>query len=186
MMMMEGSRSRSGSALVNGDVSNTNTTQRKSNTRRMLKLAASSILSISSFAVMMLWDSGSSSSNDHDSAINMLHRQLSSLQLQQYLDPKSINIRPGLRMESKWPETCHLQLEAQMKEFQKQWIKDGVPILNDLVVVGEMYYAIFLVDGIIGNGARGHYLVRSNIQPNSIAVYHDNRSNIFSPIFSIL
>ena len=135
-MMMHGSRS--GSALVSGDVVNTNTTQ-KSNTRRMLNLTAS-ILSISSFAIMMLWGSGSS--NDYDSTVNMLHRQLWSLQLQQFIDPKTINIRPGLRKENKWPETCSLQLEAHMKEFQKQWIKDGVPILNDLVVVGEMYYAI--------------------------------------------
>lgn len=53
---------------------------------------------------------------------------------------------------------CSLELEAHMKKAQKKWIKDEVPVLNDLVVVDEMYYAVFNVDGRIGNGIKGHYL----------------------------
>ena len=83
MMMMIGG-SRSDSALVSGDVANTNTTP------RMLKSTAS-ILSIT-FVMMMFWGGGSS--NDYDSTATTLQRQLSSLQ--QFMDPKSTNLRSDL------------------------------------------------------------------------------------------
>jgi hypothetical protein len=78
-MMMGGSRSDS--ALVSGEVAHTNTTS------RMLKSTAS-ILSIT-FVMMMFWGSGSS--NDYDSTATTLQRHLSSLQ--QFMDPKSTNLR---------------------------------------------------------------------------------------------
>jgi len=88
-MMMGGSRS--GSAF-SGDAANNSTQKSNSNTPRMLKFTAS-ILSIS-FVMMVFWNSASIN-NDYDSTDTTLHRQLSSLQ--QFMDPKSTNLRTGLQ-----------------------------------------------------------------------------------------
>ena len=60
-----------------------------SNSWRMLKLTAS-ILSIL-FVMMILWSNGGSNDNDIDSTATTMPRQLSSLQ--QFMDPKSTNLR---------------------------------------------------------------------------------------------
>ena len=54
---------------------------------------------------------------------------------------------------------CSVMLEAHLQPLQKQWYEDSVPILHDLVVVEDFYYAIFNVDGQVGNGKAGRYQV---------------------------
>ena len=119
-MMMTGG-SRSGSA-------NTNTTQ-KNNRFRMLKLTAS-ILSISSFAIIVIfWNSNS---NDDGSTTNTLQRQLSSLQ--QFMDPKSTNLRSeivgggggGVMMNQQTTNTINNQ-----HGDPKCHPHDGIPITRD-------------------------------------------------------
>ena len=79
-----------------------------SNTPRMLKFTAS-ILFIS-FAMMILWSNGSND-NDYDFTDTALHRQLSSLQ--QFMDPKSTNLRTGLQSED---EQAKKLLEEQVMQ----------------------------------------------------------------------
>jgi len=116
-MMMGGSKS--GSAF-SGDVANTNTTQKSnSNTPRMLKFTAS-ILSIS-FVMMIFWNSASIN-NDYDSTDTTLHRQLSSLQ--QFMDPKSTNLRTGLQTEDE-QQAKKLLEEEQVMQRQVNLIQEA-------------------------------------------------------------
>ena len=80
-----------------------------SNTPRMLKFTAS-ILFIS-FAMMILWSNGSND-NDYDFTDTALHRQLSSLQ--QFMDPKSTNLRTGLQSED--PQQAKKLFEEQVMQ----------------------------------------------------------------------
>ena len=110
-MMMGGSRS--GSAF-SGDAANNSTQKSNSNTPRMLKFTAS-ILFIS-FAMMILWSNGSND-NDNDSATITLHRQLSSLQ--QFMDPKSTNLRTGLQQSEDEQQAKKLLEEQVMQKIQE-------------------------------------------------------------------
>ena len=67
---------------------------RNSNVARMLKLTAS-ILSISLFVMMMMFWGGGIDDDYDSSTSTFLHRQLSSLE--QFMDPKSTNLRTGLQ-----------------------------------------------------------------------------------------
>ena len=69
---------------------------RNSNVARMLKLTAS-ILSISLFVMMMMFWGGGIDDDYDSSTSTFLHRQLSSLE--QFMDPKSTNLRTGLQSE---------------------------------------------------------------------------------------
>ena len=94
-------------------------TMQKSNTSRMLKLSVS-ILSIV-FAMMILWSNGDSNDNDNDSTTITLQRQLSSLQ--QFMDPKSTNLRTGLQSEDE--QQAKKLLEEQVMQRQVNLIKEA-------------------------------------------------------------
>ena len=89
-----------------------------SSSRRMLKLTAS-ILSIL-FVMMILWSNGGSNDNDIDSTATTMPRQLSSLQ--QFMDPKSTNLRTGIQSED---EQAKKLLEEQVMQKQANLIQEA-------------------------------------------------------------
>ena len=52
-----------------------------------------------------------------------------------------------------------LDLQSYSKDRQKIWFERKVPIFHDLIVVKGSYFAIFNVDGYIGDGKQEHYIV---------------------------